>query len=296
MKKVLVIIACIFVGNIYAQNIGLIWQISGNGLKDTSYILGTNHALDQSLKIPLLVKSRILKSSVFICESKPGFFGQMQGAFAIFNKGLKSFARDVDSSNMKMIRSLCIDSLKIEKSNYQSYLIFNPLVLGSIIEDKVIEKEIGHKPICYSLDDSLKRFAHKNKLKIRPLEGANVIKKAFENVSMKEHFEMSLGIYLNKSVKEIKDSIIENNKYTSGKLDAPFCCPDKMTNVQRKFYSSFLIDRNFEWISQIEKQLRKQSVFIAVGLDHVLPANYGLIDILRAKGYKVECIMKEFKE
>lgn len=41
------------------------------------------------------------------------------------------------------------------------------------------------------------------------------------------------------------------------------------------------------WIAQIPELIKNKTTFIAVGVRH-LPGEYGLIALLRKKGYKIE--------
>jgi uncharacterized protein YbaP (TraB family) len=50
-----------------------------------------------------------------------------------------------------------------------------------------------------------------------------------------------------------------------------------------------LDDRNKDWIPKIEKAIGEKSSFIAVGGGHLGGKN-GVVNLLRAKGYKVEAI------
>ena len=50
-----------------------------------------------------------------------------------------------------------------------------------------------------------------------------------------------------------------------------------------------LYQRNKNWISPLEKMMKKESLFIAVGAAH-LPGPEGVINLLRKKGYKVRAI------
>ncbi|MFM7467755.1 MAG: TraB/GumN family protein, partial [Crocinitomicaceae bacterium] len=55
------------------------------------------------------------------------------------------------------------------------------------------------------------------------------------------------------------------------------------------FTENFLNQRNKNWISEIEKLLTREKIFIAVGAGH-LPGEFGVIELLRNKGYSVESV------
>ena len=48
-------------------------------------------------------------------------------------------------------------------------------------------------------------------------------------------------------------------------------------------------ERNYDWLAKIEKHIKQEPSFIAVGALH-LPGNDGLINLLRKAGYKVKAV------
>jgi uncharacterized protein YbaP (TraB family) len=55
------------------------------------------------------------------------------------------------------------------------------------------------------------------------------------------------------------------------------------------FKENFLNQRNKNWIPEIEKLISSQKTFIAVGAGH-LPGEFGVIELLRKKGYSVNSV------
>ncbi len=55
----------------------------------------------------------------------------------------------------------------------------------------------------------------------------------------------------------------------------------------RKYRNLFVVDRNKNWISTMEKLMAEQPVFFAVGAGH-LGGEQGVVRLLRAAGYRVE--------
>jgi uncharacterized protein len=54
--------------------------------------------------------------------------------------------------------------------------------------------------------------------------------------------------------------------------------------------NELLVKRNRTWLPAIERQMKKHITFVAVGAGH-LPLKFGLIELLRARGYKVSAVM-----
>ena len=77
--------------------------------------------------------------------------------------------------------------------------------------------------------------------------------------------------------------------YTSGDLNALYnmLVEEEDMNEAEKF---LLVDeRNHDWLPKIEKHIKQEPCFIAVGALH-LPGNDGLINLLRKAGYKVKAV------
>ncbi|HIF75084.1 MAG TPA: hypothetical protein EYG31_11430 [Porticoccaceae bacterium] len=60
-----------------------------------------------------------------------------------------------------------------------------------------------------------------------------------------------------------------------------------MLNEAPELYASLLRGRNLNWIPQIDKMLADEDVeFVLVGAAHLV-GNDGLLELLKARGYKV---------
>ncbi|MCF0195403.1 MAG: TraB/GumN family protein [Bacteroidaceae bacterium] len=67
---------------------------------------------------------------------------------------------------------------------------------------------------------------------------------------------------------------------------------DLYTPEQKQYITDLMLkDRNLRWLPTIETEIKQQPTFIAVGFAHVIGPN-NIVDLLRAKGYKVKPITK----
>ena len=291
-KRLLFILSFfIFCNFSYSQNVGILWRITGNGLKDTSYLVGTNHQLSDTLKIPLIIKQTILKSSRFYGESEKELFSTFKMMPMMFNPWLKSFESNIDPSKIDKLKRICFDSLHMNRTEFKIWAKFRPMILSQVIVDNS-RKLLNKNSNVYKLDDSLKMYASRKHVPVRGLEKVKGLKKHFSLVSVQEEFDYFIGDFFSKNIKQI--ALDGDGLYLNG--DSELCGPmELMTASQRACFSAMCMDRNFDWIIKFEPIMKKKSLFIAVGMGHVLPVKYGLVDLLRAKGYTVECILQDFK-
>jgi uncharacterized protein YbaP (TraB family) len=290
--KFSILVILIYTPFCFSQNIGILWRITGNGLKDTSYIVGTNHQVSDSLKIPSIIKESILKTSLFYGESEKELFSTFKMMPMMFNPGLRSFERNIEPKKIERLKTICFDSLRMDNSKYKTWASFRPQVLATVIIDEARKYCFKSNWKYYSLDDSLKLYSKKNKVKVKGLEKVSGLKRHFGLVTIQEEFDYFIGDMFSMSLKQI--ALNGDDLHVKG--ESELCGPmELMTPSQRACFSAMCMDRNFEWIIKFEPIMKKKSLFIAVGMGHVLPVKYGLVDLLRAKGYTVECILKEFK-
>lgn len=63
-----------------------------------------------------------------------------------------------------------------------------------------------------------------------------------------------------------------------------FCQFEDISHYTKPGDSTIIITRNLFWLPKIEKHLKQKNIFIGVGAAH-LCGNYGIVDLLKKKGY-----------
>ncbi|MEO1655447.1 MAG: TraB/GumN family protein [Bacteroidota bacterium] len=140
-----------------------------------------------------------------------------------------------------------------------------------------------------SMDVYFQEEGKKQEKKIQGLETVDQqLSVLIDGYSLERQVEMLMEMVEDKS--EGGDSELEelDRLYNQQNLSGLFELMQKSTPAEE--LQKLLIDRNINWIPQIEKIINnQQSAFIAVGAGH-LPGPYGLIKLLRQKGYTLEPI------
>ena len=286
--------------NVSSQNQGILWRITREDLKDTSYILGTHHGLQPSIIIPNEIKLSLKKSEVVFTEVKDvNFLTGFEALLNIrsfykilFNPNFKSLEKYIGKEKYLKIKKTSLKHYKVDSNLFRFYSRFRPLIMVSFFPSETIDNK---KIKNYSLDDSIRYYGNNYNLKMKHLENMRSISKNFRNVPIKLESDLIFdSIFFYDTIPKQNSRI--DSSYLQG-ISKDFFMKeiDKMSLPELYMNNALLVDRNLKWFPKFEPYILKKSTFIAVGLGHLLPNKFGLIDLLRLKGYKVECIVKEIK-
>lgn len=280
MKKVLLSFLLCLGCTCFAQtnNNSVFWKISGNGLKEPSYLFGTIHAVPAK---QFVINDSILKylgvSKRLILEINPNIpiKEQIKIAKRIFLPKGKTIKNYIDSANYTLLFNYLKDTMKIKEEKINRYFALKPAFMETMLLMEYIDK-----PKTYETE--LKDIAGKKKdfLPLETLdEQMNVIDSmpfdqqlSFNNDNYKvdkKYFEL-LHLYLKQDLQGI-DSLM----YTD---------PDF-----KKAEYNLLIKRNLNWMPKCKESMMIKSTFIAVGCAHLIGEN-GLISLLIKDGYTLEPI------
>ncbi|PIE50095.1 MAG: hypothetical protein CSA38_05310 [Flavobacteriales bacterium] len=261
----------------------LLWKVEGKNLSQPSYLYGTIHMIcNNDFRFSDVLKKTISEVDKIGFEANMGDINQlmeMQQNMAKIEKPLTEFLNDEDE---KILNNYLQKKLHVGLQNFDRMkpvaLMMTLTILHFPCEMtamKSYEKEIGG----FAKDQQKKMFYLETlgeQWKI--LDALPDQKEAEEIVEMvkkdKEYDEMSLKMiasYKKQNINEIHDLMEQQ-------MDAEKT--DRMLN-----------NRNKNWIPKIENEIKDNSCLIAVGAGHLV-GKEGLIQLLRAKGYKVTAVQQ----
>ena len=268
----------------YGQTIenALLWKIHGNGLRESSYILGTYHLVNNEFL-------NTLKGCKQALSKTHSVLGELE------------ITPEVSSQMMPF--------MLLEKSTLDSLL--NPLQYDSI--SQFVQDKLGFpmlifnkmKPIGIYL--MLSSAEMKNSSFIQDFNGVpmdiyvqNEAKKNGKDVYALESIQEQADLLFSKlSINEQvfmlmeyvrmgdKKNTVENDRMNMCYMMQDLNCLDSLMKSSgfNSIESDLLLkNRNIRWIPRIEEIINKQSCFIAVGALHLAGEN-GLIRLLHNKGY-----------
>jgi len=269
--------------NATALEKSLLWQISGHGLKQPSYLFGTIHIICKKDYVWTPAMQRSLLACNKLClemdmDDTAAMTRAAMGMMDYSGKKLSSYFSDAD---YKRLRRFLIDSAGIDVTSLQ---FMKPVAIESILTLK-----ITGCADATSYEETLSEIAHKHRQEVVGLE------------TPEEQLDV-LNTLPSDSV--VTDLLEEINHYTTYRADfhkmlAAYKAQD-IDQLQQLITESnglgmsmdiFLDDRNQRWIARMAEKMNKGSVFFAVGAGH-LAGKAGVIEELRKAGYTVTAVMK----
>ena len=281
LSLLLFIISALFT---QAQYNALLWKITGNGLKNPSYLYGTMHTSDARIlrqgdkALPYLEQT---KQYAMELDPKESFNIAMLEK-VMMGKGY-SLKKMIPEREYKLIDSL------VEKSTGVSLALFDnisPVFISAIVEadGSGLQKNTTGESF---LDTYLSEKAAKKKKTVVGIETVDEQIGALNVLSYQEQADLLVDAVhdLEKGADTGGDMVkyyLEQNLDSIAEMDATADMPPKL-------YRALVTDRNKRMAERIGDMAHKQSTFAAVGALH-LPGNEGVITLLREKGYTVEAV------
>ena len=288
MKILCFILSTFLIQNGFAQNKSplklnednnsLLWQVSGNGLTEPSYIFGTIHMMcKEDINFSENLKKALASSSELYLEmdlDDPTAMMKGLSLMTMKDNSLKDFYTDEEYNRIKTYFN---DSLKVPFAMMQK---MKPLFLQALIYPKMMP--------CLNLssvEQELLIIAKKDNKPVNGLETMEFQASVFDSIPYKEQADGLL-----KSIDSVNNYGIEFSKmltsYKTQNLSEIQSLFNKSDYGNEKQKSVLLDNRNVKWVNELKKIMKENSVFVAVGAGH-LPGNMGLIELLKNAGFKL---------
>ncbi|ARS41770.1 hypothetical protein CA265_19775 [Sphingobacteriaceae bacterium GW460-11-11-14-LB5] len=257
----------------------LLWEISGNGLKKTSYLFGTHHLIPAKFADTMKVLQEKLKSADAVV-GEIVMDSTIQKRMAPFlmmkNNTLDSLLTKAEFKEVEDYFKTRQPGFELkELNNYKPAMVSLMIML---FDNPDMLKDVGE-----GLDNSFQNYAKKNAKSLIGLETAEYQAALLFDGDLQKQKKALL-----KSVREIaksKQKMEELKTYyltqNIDKLTDFFKIQDEET---KEFMTELLKNRNKRWLDQLPALMQNQSLFIAVGAGHLVGTE-GLIKGLQLKGY-----------
>jgi uncharacterized protein len=270
----LVILLSMFASGSQAQQYqSVLWKISGNGLKKSSYLLGTVHVLPGSVLNGFPKLHRIMQSS-----DKALFEGA--DSVEVNPELLKKVYPPLDSV-FSPEQYAIVDSFFIKHDYGSAREHNNNADLLAMLQLAIRLTEFENSRL--SFEDSLAEFMEKYNKPVSRLDNPNLMaKNLLETLSPKKLAD-ELVNYITGSTRPVLKAAMDMETYKTSLTANLHLDSSSLATRQHKLLVN---ERNLMWLPKIESQIKTGQCFIAVGLGH-LEFKEGLINLLRKKGYKL---------
>lgn len=272
-------------GIVSAQNTpkenSLLWEITGKGLAEPSYLFGTIHLicpvdflLSDSLKNSV---SKTRQLALEIDMDDPGLMGAMtKTMFMADGKTLQGILTEKQYTQLSQFYK---DSLGMSITSFgraKPFMMMGPM----------FNKILGCEPQSYEI--SLMGLAAKQKSEIIGLETIEEQMAIFDTIPYSRQAEMLLSMI--DKLPETKTEFHELVElYKKQDLQSLYNLTLKSEFGMDGQDEVMLFQRNQKWIKRIDKIVHEKPTFIAVGAAH-LGGEKGVIALLRKDGFKVRAV------
>ncbi len=264
---------------VFAQEKGLLFEISGNNLQQPSYIFGTMHLLckgdfEMSQEMISKIKSaELLAMEMDLDDPTIGF--KMMGKMKM--KGDTSLSDLMPEARYDSLRSYLKDSLNLPPMMFQKT---KPFLIYSLILTKLLPCE------TLMLENEIMKIG-KGK-KVVGLETLDFQISLMDKMSYQVQADYLLETLADKekSIQEFKEM---TEAYKKRDLEILLKSIDEEKGMMADFENEMLNKRNSAWIPEIKKLILENSTFIAVGAGH-LGGDKGVLQLLKNEGFTIKMI------
>jgi uncharacterized protein len=276
--------------NYAKNNNSLLWEISGKGLKQPSYLFGTIHLIckDQAVLSDELLAIIKNVDKIYFEINMENMMGQAISMMSKMNMK--------DGATLKTL--LSADDYELVKKYFTEKASMLPFTMVERMKPLFSQSMLAKETMeCDGTDGMEMKImaANKENEEKKPTDGLETIgfqMDIFDSIPVKEQAEA-----LVKSIKSLQNGEKENEVESLSALTKLYKTQnlDKLVTLMNsdkdaltyKYADLMLYKRNSNWIPVIENVLTKQTGLFAVGAAH-LGGKGGVIDLLKKAGYTIK--------
>ena len=259
----------------------LLWQISGKGLPQPSYIFGTMHILcadDAKLSAPL--KKVIKDSKQVFFEVDMDDMQQMMGAL--------QYARMNDGRKLSdLLTPVEHDRLKAYFDKHKSILPFSmmarfkPYFINAVVAEGMMDcKAKG------GMEESIMKESKLYDKEIKGFETMEFQASLFDSIPYEKQAK-DLLMYIDSIEVYKKNTMDMVELYRKQDLQLMDSLISKSDPGMEQYMDLLLYSHNKRWASEIPEQMFQGPTLFAVGAGH-LPGENGVLKLLRDQGFTVK--------
>ena len=261
----------------------LLFEISGNGLAQPSYLFGTMHILCATdAKLSTNLKKIIRDCSKIYFEIDMDNMAELMGAmkYLRMNDGVK-LSDLLTPQEYERVKDYFDKNKAILPFSMMNR--FKPYFVSSLIGEKMMtcEKKNG-------MEELIMRESKQYDKEIKGLETTEFQASIFDSIPYDKQAKDLLA-YID-SIDSYRQVTVEMvDVYREQDLDRMDSLIKKSDPGMESYMDLLLYDRNRRWVTLMPPIMKEASVLFAVGAGH-LPGEQGVINLFQKKGYTVKPI------
>lgn len=257
----------------------LLYKISGNGLRQPSYLFGTMHLICAgSFEIAQKIRRTLGRCTAYYMEVDLGS------------------TNEVNTMQQQEVSDQCIaDELTAEEKIILDHLLMEQLHLSLEDAQHLPVMEIVNQMAAKAIRCDEVIVAELELLKIAVDNGLRTagMETALEQLEIAKQVFNGKEILLQLQMSDDHDELFEKmtNAYHQENLKELAALVTHKRFMSERAYDTLVVKRNQRWAEMIPEIIRAESIFIAVGAGH-LPGNQGLLQLLTKQGFSVNPVYK----
>jgi len=263
----------------------LLWEVSGNGLEQASYIFGTIHVIPSGDFIVFpQADAKLQKSDRLVLEMVVDvpLATQIEWSKQMLLPEGGNLRNLIPEDRFLDMQSYVVDTLGVKANKFNTYLILKPFFLYTAL----IPEIMGEKLESYELHFT--KQARSNKKEIIGLETFEYQLSIFDTIPLEKQVDMLFGEKVD--MKTDFESIIA--MFKDQDIDRMAMQMEEENDDFPEITDKLLTGRNKEWVGKLTVLMAEKPSFIAVGAGH-LGGKTGLIALLREMGYTLRPLTLE---
>jgi uncharacterized protein len=292
MLKTLLILPLIFISifSIGQAEKSVLYEISGNGLEEPSYLMGVVNFLPASrFTLPTAVESAIKRCQVFATKTLLDNKTQKKfnQAVRIPNNGwINDYLTDDELNQLRLL--LLLDLEVKERAYYDYYSRLQPIILVTTTAALHLKEDIIYT------EQILSETAKKHKLKFNGLGTIQEEIDAFSKFPIEDQVDA-----LKYTVNHFYDHLADYQKMVDAylidqNLELVKNETLKATNKSQSFKKAYYDTRVQNWLPKIVKLINNEPTFIVLGAPFLI-GDTSLIALLQTSGYTIKTVPVNFK-
>jgi uncharacterized protein YbaP (TraB family) len=302
MKKLLrnsgtpiLFIIIFFSGGLFAQDKqsakALLWKVSGNGLRESSYLFGTYHLLGNKFLAEVPETDKPFKDAKGIVVETEIDSSKLMSIM------MKSIMPEKRISNMMSAEDYKLVSEEFHRltnTNLAQVDMLKPAHVNAVISmlsaqenNRAVLDKYASVPLDIYFANEGKRLG-KTVTPLESMEQQFTI--LFDHATEEEQARQLAETVRQKELMQ-KSSVDLTNFYVTRDLPGLLTLMESYPKEVTGELDYMLKDRNEKWVMVLPDLMKSGSQFIAVGAGH-LPGEYGVISLLRKLGYTVTPVTK----
>ena len=280
----MLIFSSLYFTQLYGQkeDKSLLYEISGNGLSQPSYLYGTIHIIcKDDFVMNEVTKQKFSETQQVYLEidmDDPKMMPEMmKSMYMTDGSTIKTLLSEPDYQKVSQFFK---DTLKMNIGTMDK---MKPFVLSSMSVTKLLSCPVQ------SYEETFIKMAKTENKEILGLETIQDQFGAIDKMGMKKQADIMLVKLVenwNDGKQEIKQLITD---YKNQDVEALLADMEKSKSMDADFENDLLVTRNQNWIPKIQQITKEKPTFFAVGAGH-LGGKKGVIALLRDAGFTVKAV------